>query len=55
MENTNNKEKIVWKRHKIITKNKEKYIVVEHEGKNYEVLKKDVDLVRGIYFTCFKK
>lgn len=55
MENTNNKEKIDWKRHKIITKKKEKYIVIEHEGKTYEILKKDVDLVRGICFSCLLK
>jgi transcriptional antiterminator Rof (Rho-off) len=36
---------------KIITKKKEKYIVIEHEGKTYEVLKKDIDLMRGLYFS----
>jgi hypothetical protein len=47
---TNNLKKINWTRPKIITKKKEKYIVIEYEGKTYEVLKKDVDLVRGLYF-----
>jgi transcriptional antiterminator Rof (Rho-off) len=40
---------------KIITKKKEKYIVIEHEGKTYEVLKKDIDLMRGLYFSYVLK
>lgn len=52
---TNKLKKIDCKILKIITKKKEKYIVIEHEGKIYEVLKKDVDLLRGLFFSYIFK